>query len=277
MCTHLIKRGSRYYIRRRVPLDLVSILGKSEVTKALHTSDRAEAVTRCRAEGVRLDTEWTALRQTREPVAVEPRTKQRYEMHSDDAAELAHQRRYIDEGEREAEAAAIELAVQQRVHVEREAQRRLANKPSHKPTAKPASKLLPDVVDAWQRERQPQASTVGIAQRVTRRFREMVGPVPVHAITRQHVIQLKDALLAANQTAVNTDKTLTMLSALLSYAHDQGWLSSNPAKGSKVGARSNAKAARLPFDLPALKLIFASDIYTQRARPAGGAGAAFIA
>ncbi|MEW9581021.1 DUF6538 domain-containing protein [Paraburkholderia sp. DGU8] len=62
MCNHLIKRGSRYYIRRRVPLDLVSILGKPEITKALRTSDRAEAIARCRLEGVPLDSEWSALR-----------------------------------------------------------------------------------------------------------------------------------------------------------------------------------------------------------------------
>jgi hypothetical protein len=61
---HLIKRGFRYDIRRRVPLDLVSIIGKSEITKALGTSDRSEAVERCRLDGVRLDHEWSALRAT---------------------------------------------------------------------------------------------------------------------------------------------------------------------------------------------------------------------
>ncbi|HTR10683.1 MAG TPA: DUF6538 domain-containing protein [Paraburkholderia sp.] len=64
MCTHLIKRGSRYYIRRRVPSDLVSILGKSEVTKALGTSNLEDAKRLCRLEGSRLDAEWSALRHT---------------------------------------------------------------------------------------------------------------------------------------------------------------------------------------------------------------------
>jgi integrase len=115
---------------------------------------------------------------------------------------------------------------------------------------------------------------VQIAERCARRFGDLVGPVSVAAIQRTHVIAFKDALLSSGQTAVNTDKILTMFSTLLSYAHDQGWLASNPAKGVKVGARSNAKAARLPFDLPALKLIFGSSIYTEHARPPGGAGEA---
>jgi integrase len=282
MCTHLIKRGSRYYIRRRVPLDLISLVGKSEVTKALGTSDRAEAVALCRAEGVRLDTEWQALR-TQQTQATKPklaanvpphRTREEQEDWEDAQASL-------DEGVREAEADAHEFQIQQRVAVEREVQRRLAAHPANststaKPSKppRPAGRMLPDVIDAWAKERQPQARTVQIAERTARRFREVVGPVPVHLISRQHIITFKDALLSSGQTAINTDKILTMLSALLSYAHDQGWLTSNPAKGIKVGARSNAKAARLPFDLPALKLIFGSPVYTEHARPEGGAGEA---
>lgn len=62
MCTHLIRRGGRYSIRRRVPSDLIAVLGRREVVRALGTGDRAEAVRRCRLEGVRLDAEWAALR-----------------------------------------------------------------------------------------------------------------------------------------------------------------------------------------------------------------------
>lgn len=277
MCTHLIKRGSRYYIRRRVPTDLISLVGKSEVTKALGTSDRSEAVTLCRAEGVRLDTEWQALRVSVKPsvVHVNPHPTREHQEDWEDAQAS------LDEGVREAEADAHEEAVQARVAIEREVQRRLAanTTTAAKPNAtskpaRPAGRMLPDVIDAWAKERQPQARTVQIAERTARRFREVVGPVPVASISRQHVIAFKDALLSSGQTAINTDKILTMLSALLSYAYDQGWLNMNPAKGVKVGARSNAKAARLPFDLPALKLIFGSPVYTQHARPDGGAGEA---
>ncbi len=47
MSTHLFKRGTRYYFRRRVPQDLTQRLGKKEYTIALNTSDRSVAVTLC--------------------------------------------------------------------------------------------------------------------------------------------------------------------------------------------------------------------------------------
>ncbi|MGF6921744.1 DUF6538 domain-containing protein [Paraburkholderia sp. 40] len=299
MCTHLIKRGSRYYIRRRVPLDLVSILGKSEITKALRTSDRAEAITRCRLEGVRLDAEWSALRAASQAkhaithASETARTTVRKREAEDRERAAEEDREYYfryvkDEGVEEEERERFEDDAARQAAVLREAHKLAgiappADTPSNtsarisKPAKSPrntSGRLLPDVIDAWARERQPQARTVQIAERCARRFREMVGPVLVASIERTHVVSFKDALLSSGQTAVNTDKILTMLSTVLSYAHDQGWLASNPAKGVKVGARSNAKAARLPFDVAALKLIFGSPVYTEHARPAGGAGEA---
>lgn len=41
--SHLIRRGSAYSARIRVPLDLVETLGKRELVKALGTNDEAEA------------------------------------------------------------------------------------------------------------------------------------------------------------------------------------------------------------------------------------------
>jgi integrase len=295
MCTHLIKRGSRYYIRRRVPSDLAAIVGKVEITRALGTSERREAERLCRIESVKLDTEWSELRAashakraiTRASDTARTTVRKRAAEDQQRAFEEAQDYYYKhvkDEGVEEAERERFEEDVARQAAVLREAQK-LAAQPadaitppkSAKPAASRTSKavrLLPDVIDAWAKERQPQARTVQIAERCARRFREMVGPLPVATIQRTHVIAFKDALLKDGQTAVNTDKILTMLSTLLSYAHDQGWLAANPAKGVKVGTRSNAKAARLPFDLPALKLIFGSPIYTAHARPAGGAGEA---
>jgi len=233
MCTHLIRRGGRYSIRRRVPSDLLAVVGRREVVRALGTSDRAEAVWRCRVEGVRLDAEWAALRGQPRP-SIPPRP----------------------------------VPVPTSLSVEPQHQERAAR------AAKSIGKGLPEVIDAWERERQPQARSVGIARKVADRFRTMVGPLPVESITRHRCIAFKTALLDAGQTPVNTDKQLTMLSTMLQYACDQGWIETNPVRGVRVGGRSNAKAARLPFDLPALKLIFDSTIYTAGDRPGAAAGEA---
>jgi integrase len=234
MCTHLIRRGGRYSIRRRVPSDLISIVGRREVVRALGTSDRAEAVWRCRLEGVRLDAEWAAIRG--KPAAFLP--PQPPQLQAVTVAEKAQPVRSTRAGMSD------------------------------------TGKRLPDVIDAWERERRPQARSVGIVRKVADRFRTMVGPFAVESITRQRCIAFKAALLEAGQTPVNTDKQLTVFSTLLQYASDQGWIDVNPARGVRVGARANAKAARLPFDLPALRLIFGSTIYTAGDRPGAAAGEA---
>src|SRR5206468_11973433 len=60
--THLLRRGSQYYINVRVPKDLRTILKKDTVRKSLHTSDPREAVQRVRIESVRVHDEFEQLR-----------------------------------------------------------------------------------------------------------------------------------------------------------------------------------------------------------------------
>ena len=62
LCSHLIKRGSRYSIRRKIPVDLQSHYGRTEIVKALGTSDRREAEQLCRVAGVKLDEEFASVR-----------------------------------------------------------------------------------------------------------------------------------------------------------------------------------------------------------------------
>lgn len=62
MCTHLTKRGSRYSIRRKIPLDLQGHYGRTEIMKALDTSDRREAEQLCRVAGAKLDAEFASAR-----------------------------------------------------------------------------------------------------------------------------------------------------------------------------------------------------------------------
>lgn len=66
MCTHLQRRGNRYYIRRVIPLDLVPHYGRGEYTKALGTSDYGQAKALCRRVSVQLDEEFESTRQRQE-------------------------------------------------------------------------------------------------------------------------------------------------------------------------------------------------------------------
>jgi hypothetical protein len=62
MCDHLQRRSARYYIRRRIPEDLVLFYGKVVFQQALGTSDPVLARKLCRRASVALDMEWDAVR-----------------------------------------------------------------------------------------------------------------------------------------------------------------------------------------------------------------------
>ena len=58
----LQKRGSRYFLRVKVPTDLRSAVGKREVRKALGTSEPREALKRVRQASAETDAMFEALR-----------------------------------------------------------------------------------------------------------------------------------------------------------------------------------------------------------------------
>jgi hypothetical protein len=58
----LQKRGSRYFLRVKVPTDLRSAIGKREIRKALRTSDPREALKRVRKASVEADTVFETYR-----------------------------------------------------------------------------------------------------------------------------------------------------------------------------------------------------------------------
>jgi hypothetical protein len=65
----LQKRGSRYFLRVRVPTDLRSAIGKREIRKALGTSDPREALRRLRRASVEADAIFETCRAKAGPAA----------------------------------------------------------------------------------------------------------------------------------------------------------------------------------------------------------------
>ncbi|MGY6121297.1 DUF6538 domain-containing protein (plasmid) [Paraburkholderia strydomiana] len=314
MCTHLDEREGRYYFRRRVPKVLQPILGKTELSKTLSTSNRAEAVRLCRAESLRSDELFAKLRAdlksaeapsspVSDPISAKVRAivsaaqadadatrraredaeREREEDNDWYQAVVSYAR---DEGLDEDEALAFDREVERRAQLERAVQRRLKDEgtalPQQAATStekpQPASKsalYLPALIDKWAKERTPNARTFAKAALVARRFREMVGPIPVKSIERRHAIAFKDALLASGQSASNTNKTLELLSVLLNFARANEMTKMNAAQGVRVLVKSTTKPkARISFNLPALQSIFSSPVYSEHVRPDGGAGEA---
>jgi len=133
---------------------------------------------------------------------------------------------------------------------------------------------LDTLLTKWATERKPALRTIGQMRKVIGRFGQHIGPVFIEDLSRRHIVQFKDELLGSGQTPTNTDKQLVLLSTLLNFALLNSLVEHNAAKGINVGERKNAKAARLPFDLQALRALFASPVYVDGLRPGAGAGEA---
>jgi Domain of unknown function (DUF6538) len=60
--THLLRRGSQYYVNVRVPTNLRGILKKDIIRRSLQTSGWREAVQRVRIESLRIHAEFEEAR-----------------------------------------------------------------------------------------------------------------------------------------------------------------------------------------------------------------------
>jgi integrase len=134
---------------------------------------------------------------------------------------------------------------------------------------------LQKLVEFWRNDRNPtNARTILKAELVVRRFIELQGDLPAHAITRKHCIAFRDALRAEGQSIPNTNSYTDKLRALFAVAQARDVLKENPALGLAIKDLIPKSKKRLPFDSDALVKVFSSPIYTAGARPKGGAGEA---
>lgn len=336
MCTHLAKRGNRYYFRRKIPLELLPTYGgRKEIMRSLGTSDRKEAEKLARIEGVKLDTEFDRHRSTLmsdtqparaqtdmadapyllandivrryegspTPVAyymkMELRVQRDAIVSADDlktfmrrcedefefhkAVLSGDQMRVWEFGAHEAArngflafltgegssgltAAYVEYRPQQPTNGGMVQVLTNANFPSEAQT-------LGALLDKWNLERKPHGKTVQMVNLTVMRFFEHVGKIPVKEITRAHVVQFKDKLLESGQSAINTNKQLTVINTLLNFARDNAIIESNPASGVAIKVSVTEKP-RISFSTEALQAIFNSPIYQSGERPRAGRGEA---
>jgi len=295
MISNLVKRGNRYSIRRKIPSDLQAHYGKTEMVKALGTSDPSEAANLCRAESVRQDQEFAAVRASLRKAPFELSREDVECMEEMAATAWADQKEQDRRAKRREEIRSVLLEVIGTGDHTAVAALLTPVSPAATtaPTTRRKSTLLADrpgrgayapvpvvvmhlagLVEKWARERKPNPRTIDIADKVVARFYQHCGRFPLSEITRRHAIDFKDKLLAAGQTPTNTDKQLTILRTLLNFAIANDLTQTNAALGIKVGERKNAKAVRLPFDASALQAIFSSPVYTAGFRPKGCAGEA---
>lgn len=309
MPTGLIRRGARYSTRRRIPLDLKEhYRGRTEIVRALGTSDPKDAKRLHALMWVALDREFEAARGATGPKAkltpkpdvheLSARIIQQLRSQRDDAAkrgaledfadyqrmQLAYQQAVLDGTE--------PLDTSLRGHeAHRNALRALlsgdgamalvSSPPVEKVQAEEAIALsLTDIHEGWVADRERPHSTVVGMKRAVDRFVQVVGDKPISSISRRDVIDFTDkmrtpgAVTPMGSSIPNMNTTLSLLSALFGYAIRRGLIETNPAKNAQIPDPQKAREKRREFDAAALQAIFGSPIYVAGERPAGGAGEA---
>lgn len=323
--TGLIRRGGRYSIRRRVPVDLVEHLGKVEITRALGTADPKEARRLLPIKWSALDKEFKRARLTRD--ANKPPSPELAPQLTPRAAASSFERMSLEEFEFKLEGYELQLAwdrEDEEAYGQRDGLRadlrallagpvdqltpeqqafkdmlgdarfeadlakdRLAATanagPAPTPTALPSKAAVPaqdaptleTIWKRWKAERptlRPRA--IKVHERVYRQFEAHCGRMAVSDITRKHVIQFMDALIAEGKTPANTNVILTRLRTLLNFAAKKGLASLHVATGVAVLDNRKRRGKRHEWSASDLTALFTSPVYAQDHRPVGGCGEA---
>lgn len=296
------RQGSAvYYARRVIPKELQAAYGRREVWKSLGTTDCEKAKPLERLQQIAWDEEFSAAKAKLQPAAQQAvpqrrllsaaeqaeRERQQFEWEQENERYWAENDPYPDYEDLSPEEQRIRDAVeaarerweqQQREEREFARQERLAEVAAKKadvPSTPTAARGTPlsAVVDRWAAN-QTNQKTIDRMKKVVKWFEDDMGRVPVEEITPETVDSWVEKLLKKTSPA-NARTKLSNLKALLRVA----WLKarlipSNPASGVTIDVKAVPEEDVQPFDLPALKAIFASPIYTSDERPEAGAGEA---
>lgn len=307
MPTGLIRRGARYSIRRRIPLDLVDHYGKAEVTRALGTSDPKEARKLVPQVWAALDAEFDAVRVSLSPAQAVPsgppvdpnaiaaqllgKLRARREAAAARGTLAAFNQSLADglfyeqailDGE---EAAGVSLARHEGV---RNALRAMLTGEGALaiPTAAPVvqadgeNPTLQEVHELWIKHQDRPVSTLRAMRLAVERFEAMIGERRIKDISRRDVTTYIDkmrtpgAVTPKGFSIPNMNSHLSMLSALFGYAVRRNLIETNPATNTQIQDTRRPREKRREFDAPALAAIFSSPVYAQDARPEAGAGEA---
>lgn len=298
MCDHLERRGSRYSIRRKIPKDLIAHYGRTMFTKALGTSDFAEAKKRCRALTVELDREWDAVRAQ---LAVDSSSSVRVSSAIPEAAPPSEQ----VWGFTEDEIDQMEFAWQDAIRLDYEYDAREPFRQAIREviaedglaglavvagfdsgtrqadlgllmpkSGKTLQTRLMAVVDKWAAERKPKARTVQRTRRIVQEFERHTGCSIIEQTTKEHVLKFKDALLAEGDSPGNINVKIPMLGTIFNYAVDNIIITANPASRVRVADKRKANELRLNLDDAQLKAIFSGSVYSKGNRPRASGGEA---
>ena len=236
---NMILRNGKYHYRRRVPSDLVELLGRKEITKSLKT-DKVLDATRLKNK---LDADLEAFYQACKFSALDQDIA-RVRLKSILSGKPTPTVHSQEESPAE---------VKSRTTSKR-------NKPIHIPTRKrrgSKDKLLSDAVVAYCREYEGRWKDT-TRQEFNSQFEiivEMLGNPPLNDIERPALVEFRDAL-AETRSPATVNKYMSQLSTLLGYASTLQWINGNPAQRLSLPDRRREDEIRVACSNADVKAIF---------------------
>lgn len=301
LATHLTIVGRTYYIRRIVPHDLRSWFrtdtGKprAEFKLSLNTKDRAEAMERLHIESVRIDQLFKEARAARERGELPPHLVQALAKppsrpsgkwapyptlealeHEEEGSRLSAQEDFERENDpiEQQIAERLEAARQRWEQGQLDALKMLAEDRAIAKREGPKGTRLAVLIDRYAKANRPSQKRIDAMVAIGQWFEKYVGRRTVEEITRADVLAFKTKLLE-NTSDANAQTKLRNFNTLMRFAKKEAHLIAvNPAEDISVPVKRTPGTRRRGFDLPALRSIFSSPIYTDDARPEAGSGEA---
>lgn len=127
--------------------------------------------------------------------------------------------------------------------------------------------------DYWFMQSGKSQSALTIANTAIKKFRALVGHIAPSHVTREHMIKLKDGMLAKGAAPATINKDIGILKAIFSTAEANSKLPTNPFKAWKDLAIP-AREEESPYTLQELQMIFDSPVFKEGHRPIQGKGEA---
>lgn len=106
----------------------------------------------------------------------------------------------------------------------------------------------------------------GDANTIIKKFREMVGNLSTSQITDEHIVQLKDKMLAGGSSNSTINKSRGVLAAMFSSAKKNKKLAYNPCAEMEKLPVPRGEVEK-PYNIQELQTIFNSPVYAQGFRP----------
>ena len=127
---------------------------------------------------------------------------------------------------------------------------------------------------AWKRANPDRASSTVIeVKRVLHLFERFVRKHPSD-VQRADIAAWRDRLIASSQARASVAKKIGFISTILQVGYDAGQLTQNVARGLKIPKAHVDPLVRRPFTADELTRLFSSHVYSKKARPRAGGGAA---